>query len=266
MRGEAPPGFWFSNLRLGMCGFASLITFSCAAPPPILVQPTDGIDLLTCSRGCERIRRLFRGVRRSGMKARSILAIALLGIFASVLSCTKGSSGEISIGEYGSLTGTTATFGQSTHNAILMAFDEINTAGGVLGKKLKNFVEDDQSKPEEAAIAATKLINQNHVVALLGEVASSRSLAPGPIAQGAGIPMISPSSTNPRVTKIKGCERPEGCFIFRVCFIDPFQGAVMAKFAANTLKVKRVAILVDVRNDYSVGLQTFFRDNFKSLG
>src|SRR5215831_7222237 len=259
MRGEAPPGFWFSNLRLGMCGFASLITFSCAAPPPILVQPTDGIDLLACSRGCERIRRLFRGVRRSGMKARSILAIALLGIFASVLSCTKGSSGEISIGEYGSLTGTTATFGQSTHNGILMAFDEINKAGGVLGKKLKNYVEDDQSRPEEAATAATKLINQNHVVALLGEVASSRSLAAAPICQAASIPMVSPSSTNPRVTQV-------GNFIYRVCFIDPFQGKVMAKFAANTLKVKKVAILVDVRNDYSVGLQTFFRDNFKQLG
>jgi branched-chain amino acid transport system substrate-binding protein len=201
------------------------------------------------------------------MKSRRILGTLLAAGLAAGLGCRKGASTEeIPVGEYSSLTGGTATFGQSTHNAILMAFDEINTAGGVLGKKLKNFVEDDQSKPEEAAIAATKLINQNHVVALLGEVASSRSLAAGPIAQGAGIPMISPSSTNPRVTKIKGCEKPEGCFIFRVCFIDPFQGAVMAKFAANTLKLKRVAILVDVRNDYSVGLQTFFRDNFKSLG
>ena len=201
------------------------------------------------------------------MTSRRILGALLAAGLATGLGCRKGASTEeIPVGEYGSLTGTTATFGQSTHNGILMAFDEINTAGGVLGKKLKNFVEDDQSKPEEAAIAATKLINQNHVVALLGEVASSRSLAAGPIAQGAGIPMISPSSTNPRVTKIKGCETPGNCYIFRVCFIDPFQGAVMAKFAANTLKLKRVAILVDVRNDYSVGLQTFFRDNFRKLG
>jgi branched-chain amino acid transport system substrate-binding protein len=202
------------------------------------------------------------------MRGRLIVATVVLGALASALACQKGgSSGEIPVGEYGSLTGTTATFGQSTHNGVLMAFDEINQAGGVLGKKLKNFVEDDQSKPEEAATAATKLINQNHVVALIGEVSSSRSLAAAPIAQGAGIPMVSPSSTNPRVTKVGKCaDKPQECFIFRVCFIDPFQGSVMAKFAANTLKVKKAAILVDVRNDYSVGLQTFFRDNFKQLG
>jgi branched-chain amino acid transport system substrate-binding protein len=97
------------------------------------------------------------------------------------------------------------------------------------------------------------------VVALLGEVSSSRSLAAAPIAQAAQIPMVSPSSTNPRVTQV-------GDYIFRVCFTDPFQGAVMAKFASDTLKLKKVAILVDVRNDYSVGLQTFFRQHFKSGG
>jgi len=191
---------------------------------------------------------------------RAIVATAVLGALASALGCGKGAStGDIRVGEYSSLTGTTATFGQSTHNGILMAFDEINQAGGAAGKKLKNFVEDDQSRPEEAATAATKLINQNHVVALLGEVASSRSLAAAPIAQAASIPMISPSSTNPSVTQV-------GNFIFRVCFTDPFQGASMAQFAWASLKLKKVAILVDVRNDYSVGLQTFFRDGFKKLG
>ncbi len=202
------------------------------------------------------------------MRWRFTVAFAVAGALLAGLACQKGgSSGEIPVGEYSSLTGTTATFGQSTHNAITMAFDEVNKAGGVLGKQVRDYVEDDQSKPEEAAIAATKLINQQHVVALLGEVASSRSLAAGPIAQSAGIPMISPSSTNPRVTKVGTCaDKPAQCFVFRVCFIDPFQGKVMAKFAAKTLKVKRAAILVDVRNDYSVGLQTFFRDNFKQLG
>jgi branched-chain amino acid transport system substrate-binding protein len=193
------------------------------------------------------------------MKLRWVAALAVLGAVAVLLACQKGGAGEILVGEYSSLTGTTATFGQSTDNGIKMAFDELNKAGGVLGKKLAVAVEDDQSKPEEAATAATKLINQNHVVAMLGEVSSSRSLAAAPICQAAGIPMVSPSSTNPRVTQV-------GNFIFRVCFIDPFQGLVMAKFAANSLKVKKVAILVDVRNDYSVGLQTFFRENFKQLG
>src|SRR6266851_3301822 len=191
------------------------------------------------------------------MRVRLVLTIAVLGVFAFILACGKGgSSGEIPIGEYSSLTGTTATFGQSTHNGILMAFDEINKAGGVLGKKVKNVVEDDQSKPEEAATAATKLINQDHVVAMLGEVSSSRSLAAAPICQAAGIPMVSPSSTNPRVTQV-------GNFIFRVCFIDPFQGLVMAKFAANSLKVKNVAILRDIKSDYSVGLADVFVENFK---
>jgi branched-chain amino acid transport system substrate-binding protein len=193
------------------------------------------------------------------MRVRFVTALVVAIALAGAYGCQKGGGGEILVGEYSSLTGTTATFGQSTDNGIKMAFDEINKAGGVLGKKLAVAVEDDQSKPEEAATAVTKLINQNHVVAMLGEVSSSRSLAAAPICQAAKVPMVSPSSTNPRVTQV-------GNYIFRVCFIDPFQGAVMAKFAANSLKVKKVAILVDVRNDYSVGLQTFFRENFKQLG
>lgn len=194
------------------------------------------------------------------MRLRSLAWAAAAAVILPALGCGKGrTSDEIVVGEYGSLTGTTATFGLSTDNGAKMAFDEINTAGGVLGKKLKILVEDDQSKPEEAATAVTKLINQNHVVAMLGEVSSSRSLAAAPVCQANSVPMVSPSSTNPRVTQI-------GDYIFRVCFIDPFQGSVMAKFAANTLKAKKVAILVDVRNDYSVGLQTFFRENFRQLG
>jgi branched-chain amino acid transport system substrate-binding protein len=193
------------------------------------------------------------------MKPRLFAAVAA-ALFLVTLACGKGGGGtEILIGEYGSLTGTTATFGQSTDNGIKLAFDEINAAGGLLGKKVKVLVEDDRSQPEEATTAVTKLINQSKVVAILGEVSSSRSLAAAPICQSSKVPMISPSSTNPRVTQ-------QGDYIFRVCFIDPFQAPVMAKFAANTLKVKKVAILTDVRNDYSIGLQTFFRQNFKTLG
>ncbi len=194
------------------------------------------------------------------MKVRLFLAAFAAALLVGVFACGKGGGGtEIVIGEYGSLTGTTATFGQSTDNGIKLAFDEINAAGGLLGKKIKVLVEDDRSQPEEATTAVTKLINQSHVVAVLGEVSSSRSLAAAPICQSNKVPMVSPSSTNPRVTQV-------GDYIFRVCFIDPFQAPVMAKFAANTLKVKRVAILTDVRNDYSIGLQTFFRQSFKSLG
>jgi len=194
------------------------------------------------------------------MRLRLLLGLAAGAVLAVVLACGKASSGnEILVGEYGSLTGGIATFGISTRDGSQQAFDEINAAGGVLGKKIKLMVEDDQSKPEEVGTVVTKLINQGHVVSMLGHVASSYSLAAAPICQASKIPMITPSSTNPRVTQI-------GDYIFRVCFMDNFQGAVMAKFAWDTLKAKRVAILVDIRNDYSVGLQGVFREQFKSRG
>lgn len=194
------------------------------------------------------------------MRFRLLFAGAAAAILATVLACAKAGSGnEILVGEYGSLTGGIATFGISTRDGSQQAFDEVNQAGGVLGKKIRMLVEDDQSKPEEVGTIVTKLINQRHVVSMLGHVASSYSLAAAPICQANKIPMITPSSTNPRVTQI-------GDYIFRVCFMDNFQGAVMAKFAADTLKAKRVAILVDIRNDYSVGLQAVFREQFKNRG
>ncbi len=194
------------------------------------------------------------------MRFRLLATVVVAVMVLSALACGKrGAGDEVLIGEYGSLTGGIATFGISTKNGSQMAFDEINKAGGILGKKVRLIVEDDQSKPEEAGTVVTKLINQDKVVAILGQVASTHSLAAAPICQSNKIPMVSPSSTNPQVTQ-------RGDYIFRVCFIDPFQGAVMAKFAANTLKVKKVAQLVDVRSDYSVGLQTFFREEFKRLG
>lgn len=177
-----------------------------------------------------------------------------------LVSCNGGgSSNEILIGEYGSLTGDKATFGTSTKNGIDMAVDEINAAGGLLGKKVRVIVEDDRGDSTEANTVVTKLITKDKVVAVLGEVASTNSKAAGPVAQQNMIPMISPSSTNPEVTQI-------GDYIFRVCFIDPFQGYVMAKFAASTLKLTKVAVLRDIKSDYSVGLANVFIDNFKKMG
>ena len=186
----------------------------------------------------------------------SLLCALLLGACAG----DQGGGGdEIVIGEFGSLTGTTATFGISTRNGIDMAIAEVNAGGGVLGRQVRVIVEDDQGRPEEAQTVVTKLVTSDRVVAVLGEVASSRTLAAAPVAQQYGIPMITPSSTNPRVTEV-------GDYIFRVCFIDPFQGLVMARFAANSLGVQRVAILRDIRNDYSVGLAAVFQENFRQLG
>lgn len=173
---------------------------------------------------------------------------------------TSTNSGNvIKVGVYGDTSGATSSFGQSTKNGIQLAFDEINAAGGVDGKKLEMIFEDDQGRPEQATTVVQKLVNQDKVAALLGEVASTNSLAAAPVAQGAKVPMITPSSTNPKVTEV-------GDYISRVCFIDPFQGSVMAKFAANTLKAKTAAIIGDVQSDYSKGLTQFFTEEFTKLG
>ena len=198
---------------------------------------------------------------------RQVLSAALAAGFLGLAGCKKAEDGGgsaaaedvIRIGEYASLTGKEAAFGQSSHKGTLLAIEELNAAGGVLGKKLKLITEDTQSKPGESATVVRKLVSRDKVVAVLGEVASSRSLEAAPICQEFKVPMISPSSTNPRVTET-------GDYIFRVCFTDPFQGPVLAAFAQRSLKAKNVAILHDVAAAYSVGLAGYFKENFLKLG
>jgi branched-chain amino acid transport system substrate-binding protein len=196
---------------------------------------------------------------RQMVKSNWLRGLALLSIALLAMSSCAPNENVIRIGVFNSLTGGTATFGISSTNGIKMAVDEWNARGGILGKQIQLIVEDDQSKPEEAAMVVTKLINQNRVVGILGEVASSRTLAGAPIAQKAGIPLITPASTNPKVTRV-------GDFIFRVCFTDSFQGAVCARFAVQRLGLKRLAILKDVKNEYSMGLANYFRKNAELLG
>jgi branched-chain amino acid transport system substrate-binding protein len=196
---------------------------------------------------------------------RILLSLGLIATLVSGFACERrggganDDSGPIRVGVYADLTGQTSSFGQSTKNGIQMAVDEINKAGGINGRQIQLTIEDDQGLPAQAATVVTKLINQDKVQAVLGEVASSNSLAAAPKAQEARVPMITPSSTNPKVTQV-------GDYIFRVCFIDPFQGEVMAKFAANSLKAKTAAVLTDVNSDYSRGLDQFFTDRFTKLG
>lgn len=198
------------------------------------------------------------------MRLRHALML-VVALTATLLAAGCGGAGggqdELVIGEYGSMTGGDATFGQSTKMGIELAAAELTAAkqGKIGGLTVRVVAEDDQGKAEEAATVVQKLINQDRVLAVLGEVASSRSLAAAPICQAAGVPMISPSSTNPKVTEV-------GDFIFRMCFIDPFQGTVMARFAASNLGVKKVAILKDVKSDYSVGLAQFFTEAFVAAG
>ena len=186
-----------------------------------------------------------------------LLVSILLALSFGLVACTKKSD-ELVIGEFGSLTGNEATFGQSTNKGIRMAFDELNSAGGIKGKKLKLITYDNQGKQDESAAVVKRLITQDKALAIIGEVASSRSLAAAPIAQQYKVPMISPSSTNPKVTQV-------GDYIFRICFIDTFQGYVMAKFMTDTLKLKKVAILRDV-SDYSMGLADNFAKEVKAMG
>ena len=208
-------------------------------------------------------------------RALSLLVVALAALAACEKKASQspgapgaapggGATGDVVlVGHVASLTGSEATFGDSTDKAVRLAIDEANAKGGVKGKKLVVKTYDNQGKPEESAVAATRLVVEDKASVLLGEVASTRSLAMAGIADSKNVPMISPSSTNPKVTKDGNRTRP---YVFRVCFTDDFQAAVMARFARGQLKMSRVAVLRDVGNDYSVGLADFFGAKFKELG
>lgn len=174
-------------------------------------------------------------------------------------SAPPAASDTILIGEVGSLTGSEATFGISARNGIELAINEANEAGGMKGKKLAVRVYDSQGKPEEAAQAVTRLIAQDKVAIIIGEAASSVSMAMAEKAQAAGVPQITYTSTAPEVTQ-------KGDYIFRVCFIDPFQGKVMAKFAKENLNLTQVAVLTDNKAAYSIGLAKVFIEEFQKMG
>lgn len=174
-------------------------------------------------------------------------------------SSASGGGDEIVLGHFASLTGDTATFGTSTRNGVDMAIEEINSKGGVNGKKVKVITYDTRGTSQEAGNAVTRLVTRDKVVAVLGEVASSLSLAGADVCQQYGVPMLSPASTNVKVTQ-------KGDMIHRICFVDSFQGYVMAKFAKDTLKVDNVAILYDQSQAYSTGLKDDFTKAFQDLG
>ncbi|HET6668655.1 MAG TPA: ABC transporter substrate-binding protein [Pyrinomonadaceae bacterium] len=192
---------------------------------------------------------------------RSLISLTIIASLLAAVACqpSGGGSDKVRIGVFMSLTGDTANFGISSTNGIKLAADEVNATGGINGKQIELLVQDDRSDASEAATIVTKFVTQDQVHAILGEVASSRSIAAAPIAQNAKIPMLTPSSTNPEVTK-------KGDFIFRSCFIDPVQGAAIAQFGARTLNAKRGALMVDRKNDYSTGLEKVINEVFTRLG
>jgi branched-chain amino acid transport system substrate-binding protein len=186
--------------------------------------------------------------------------VSLLAISLFVFSCTrKANENEIVIGSYSPNTGATATFGVFQLHGTEMAIEEINAKGGINGKMIKHINYDDKSDNDETLAVVNRLISQDKVVAILGEATSGRSKIGAQVAQQNKIPMLTSSATNPEVTKI-------GNFIFRACFIDPFQGKVMAKFMTDNLHLKKAAILRDIKNDYSVGLSDIFAQKLKEAG
>lgn len=165
----------------------------------------------------------------------------------------------IKVGGFADLSGQTSSFGQATKNGFELAMKEINDSGGINGKKIELYFKDNEGRPFFTKEVVEELISEDKVDVILGEVASTNSLAAAPVAQKAKIPMITPASTNPKVTEV-------GDYIFRACFIDPLQGEAMAKFAFNQLKLRRAAIIFDVQSDYSKGLSNNFKKTFTALG
>lgn len=199
-------------------------------------------------------------------KLRTAALPIVIVVMALAFSCNRPGDDNtapdhttIEIGYFGDLTGPTFNFGQSAINGVLMATSEANQAGGINGRKIDVVIEDDKGSPEEAARLTAKLIDRDKVAAIIAGGTSGNSRAAAPKAQASHIPMISPSSTDPAVTQT-------GNYIFRACFVDSFQGEVMASFAVNTLKAKKAAIITDFNSPYSRGLTDYFKLSFGRLG
>ena len=204
--------------------------------------------------------------RPGSLHLRSLLLPAAIVLMALLFSCTRQPEvndavdrSTIKIGYFGDMTGPNFNFGQSAINGVLMAAYEINDRGGISGRKIDVVIEDDRGSPEEAARLTAKLIDQDKVIAIIAGGTSNVSLAAAPKAQSSHVPFISSSATDPAVTQT-------GDYIFRACFVDSFQGEVMASFAIHTLKAQKAAVLFDFNSTYGRGLTSFFTQSFQKFG
>jgi branched-chain amino acid transport system substrate-binding protein len=185
----------------------------------------------------------------------AMLTLALAGCGGQDTAGTETESDIIKIGVYEPMTGANAAGGQMTVEGIELANEMYPE---VLGKEVKIVVVDNKSDKAEAANAVARLVDNEKVNAIIGSYGSSLSMSGGPVAKDAGIPVVGCSPTNPLVTL-------DNDYYFRVCFIDPFQGTVMANYAFNELGAKKAAIIQDITQDYSVGLSNYFKNAFKEL-
>lgn len=192
------------------------------------------------------------------------LVVGLLG--SSLIGCngdatTSGeSSSTINIGAIGPLSGKSSTYGQSVKNGAELYIEEINNNGGIDGKKLNLIFEDDQGEQNAAMNAFNKLVDRDKVVAILGGVTSAPTLAIAPKATTAKIPLITPTGTEPNITK------NGGEYVFRGCYVDSYQGSILADYAINNLKSKKAAVLYNVGSDYSKGIADTFKADFEKAG
>ena len=192
---------------------------------------------------------------------RATLLLAFL--FPALVAAVPSHAKEIKIGLITPLSGDVKTYGESVRNSFLIAVEEANAKGGVAGMKITYVIQDDKNDATEAANVANLLVNQYRVKAIVGAVTSKATIPVSDIIQAAKIPTLTPTATNPKVTVADGKRKD---YMFRSCFIDPFQGMVMAKFSRETLKKTRAAVLFDASNDYSKGTAEVFRDGFSKLG
>lgn len=196
------------------------------------------------------------------MKRILVAAIILSAAVLTLISC--GQAEPLKVAILAPLSGSNPTFGSSTRDGALLAIEEWNAKGGVLGRKIVPIVEDSQCKADAAVNAANKVINQDMVHYIIGEVCSSASIPVSEIADAKKVVQISPTSTNLEVTIDKnGKAKP---YIFRACYIDPFQGKILGNFAFNRLKAKNAFLMYDQGNDYTKGLSEAFESTFLGLG
>jgi branched-chain amino acid transport system substrate-binding protein len=195
-----------------------------------------------------------RGLSRRGFVLGAALILASAGIVRAA------PAGEpVKIGEIEPLTGKEAAFGQSSHHGVVLAVEELNARGGILGRPVVLVTEDNQSKQGDSATIAKKLVGRDRVIAVINGGTTPQCLESASLCQNAKVPMIATTATDPKVTEV-------GTYIFRNCYIDPFQGSIMAKFSRTSLKAKRAALLTSISSSFSVGLSNVFRKSFTAAG
>lgn len=204
---------------------------------------------------------VFGGKRE--MRTYKILSVLIVAVLL-LTACQTGGGGNLKVAILAPLSGSVATFGESTRNGAMLAIEEWNAKGGLLGRQIEAVVEDSQCSADPAVNAANKVIDQDGVKFIIGEVCSSASIPVSLIAEEKKVIQISPTSTNDKLTL--NADGSTKNFIYRACYNDSFQGVVTGNFALQTLGAKTAFVLSDQGNDYTIGLADSFKATFTAGG